>query len=201
MDTIQQKLDRVETLWKDCNKCDLSAQRRNVVFWKGNHRARLAVIGEAPGEQEDKRGEPFIGEAGELFDSLCESAGLEPWDTFICNVVGCHPPRNRKPRVEEVKLCRARIYAMLATVKPAAMLLLGSTALETFTAQTSITILRGRIFTVKMSWKRRELVIPAVATLHPGFLLRHKDVKLKRAVVNDIRTAMELASPSFVEGD
>jgi DNA polymerase len=202
MDAVENKLANIEKRWRKCRKCGLYKTRSNVVFWRGNHKASLVIIGEAPGAQEDMQGEPFIGEAGDLFEDLCEKInGPEPWSSFICNTVGCRPPSNRKPRPEEVKSCRARLYAMLMAVKPKAVLLLGSTALESLTPYTGIMKMRGQQIRIKFEWKNREVEIPAVPTLHPGYLLRNRDVKIKRLVVSDIRTAWELASPSYIEGD
>lgn len=199
------KVERTVRRWSDCTKCGLCESRRRVVFWRGNEIARLAVVGEAPGavEDEDPRGQPFLGEAGELFDELCESVmGPEPWDMFVCNTVGCRPPGNRKPRPEEFRACAPRLYSMLAAVRPKALLLLGASPLEFLTPQRRITEWRGREVRVSFPWKGGTLEFPAVPTLHPGFLLRTRDKRLERTVAADIRQAWELAAGgSYLEGD
>ena len=203
MGDVNKKLERIAGRWRDCTACALHKSRTQVVFWRGNDTGRLAVIGEAPGRNEDETGQPFQGEAGELFDEICESVvGPEPWDMFICNVVGCRPPKNRKPTKEELEACRTRLYSMLAVVKPRALLLLGNTALKALTPHEKVTEWRGRHIKVKVPWKSGELVFPAVATLHPGFLLRVRDKKVKRLVAHDIRQAWELAQDGgWVDGE
>lgn len=202
MDEKATRLERVTSRWKGCRRCELAQERRNIVFWGGSHRGRLGVIGEAPGEQEDKRGKPFVGEAGALFDEMCEKVmGPEPWDLFVCNTVGCRPPKNRKPSQEEWQACRARLYGMLWAVRPRALLLLGSTALRLLTPHEKITEWRGQIIEVKIPWKSGELKFPAVPTLHPGFMLRVRDKKVERTVAHDIGTAWSLAQDgSWLEG-
>jgi DNA polymerase len=200
----QAKLDTIAKRWKGCKRCELHKGRHNVVFWRGNLRGKLlGVIGEAPGEAEDLRGEPFLGDAGKLFDELCEKAGgPEPWDMFVCNMVGCRPPRNRPPTREEWAACKGRLYSMLAVVRPKALLLLGSTALSCLTPKTKVTECRGQQVQVSIPWKSGELVFPAIPTLHPGFLLRTRDRKIEKAMVHDIREAWALAQGGgWVEGD
>lgn len=202
MSDAASKLDRVVRRWRNCEACRLCKERTRVVFWRGNHIGKLAVVGEAPGAVEDERGEPFLGDAGALFDELCESVlGPEPWDMFVCNTVGCRPPGNRKPRPDEFRACRARLYAMLAAVRPNAALLLGASPLEFLTPHRRITEWRGRQVRVSFPWKGGKIEIPAVPTLHPGFLLRTRDARLNRAVAADIREAWSLAADSYLKGD
>lgn len=202
------KLDRIERLWKDCKKCDLHKTRKQVVFWRGHPQARLMIIGEAPGEMEDRRGQPFIGQAGQLFDELCEKAVVgdsppEPWSVFIANTIGCRPPKNRKPTINEFVKCEARLYAMVAAVEPQVLLLLGGTALSMLTGETKIMKSAGKLIEVKFEWKRRMRVYKAIPTLHPAFLLRNrKNTELINAVVSHIQAAWEMAQPGgWVERD
>lgn len=200
---VAKGLSRIENRWRNCDRCLLHKSRTNVVFWSGNSDARLVVIGEAPGAREDEQGKPFVGQAGELFDELSDSVkGPEPWDVLICNCLGCRPPSNRKPFPEELQCCRNRLYAMLAIVQPKALLLLGGTALEFLTGVHGIMKARGQVLKATTHWKKRELEWKAVATLHPAYLLRNRDKRLRRLVASDIRTAWELAQPSsYLEGD
>lgn len=197
------KLERIERRWQGCRKCSLCESRSRVVFWRGNEYGKLAVVGEAPGATEDETGRPFEGEAGALFDEVSAGVtGPEPWDMFVCNVVGCRPPKNRKPAAEEWEACKVRLYSMLAVVRPKAVLLLGGSALSALTPHRKVTEWRGRHIKVKVPWKSGELVFPAVATLHPGFLLRIRDNKVRRLIAHDIRQAWELAQGGgWVEGD
>jgi uracil-DNA glycosylase family 4 len=206
MDTS--KLDRIQRLWSDCQKCDLCKTRKQVVFWRGHPQARLAIIGEAPGEMEDRRGKPFLGQAGELFEELCEKAvpngvSPEPWSVFICNTIGCRPPKNRKPTIKEFMACESRLYAMIAAVNPRMLLLLGGTALEMLTGQSKIMEAAGKTIEVEFEWKRRPRIYKAIPTLHPGFILRNRNnERIASAVVSHIRAAWELSQDgSWVEGD
>lgn len=201
MTTVENKLKKIEKRWKNCSKCDLCKDRNNVVFWRGNPDSNLMIIGEAPGKNEDEIGVPFVGIAGDLFDELCnEVNGPEPWSSFICNTIGCRPPKNRKPKIDEFKACRARLYSMIYAVNPNAILLLGSTALEFLTPHNGVMSLRGNQIKVDFVWKKRKMSYPAIPTLHPAYLLRNRSVKFRRLVLNDIRTAWELSSPSFLNG-
>lgn len=202
------KLDRVQRLWSGCKKCELHKTRKQVVFWRGHPQARLAIIGEAPGEMEDRRGKPFLGQAGQLFDEICQEAVVgdsppEPWSVFVCNTLGCRPPGNRKPTVNEFVKCEARLYSMIAAVDPQVLLLLGSTALMMLTGETSIMKHAGQVMEVEFEWKRRPRTYKAIPTLHPGFLLRNRNNReVRNAVVSHIRTAWEMAQPGgWVEGD
>lgn len=206
MDTS--KLDRIQSLWKDCKKCGLHETRNQVVFWRGHPQARLAIIGEAPGEMEDRRGKPFLGKAGQLFDELCAKAIVgsvppEPWNVFIANVIGCRPPKNRKPTVNEFLACEARLYAMIAAVDPKVLLLLGGTALMMLTGDAEIMKRAGSVVDVEFEWRRRPHIYKAVPTLHPGFLLRNKNNSgVMNAVVTHIRTAWMMAQPGgWLEGE
>lgn len=205
MDTT--KLDKICKIWGDCQRCNLHKTRNQIVFWCGHPQARLVIIGEAPGEMENRRGKPFIGQAGELFDELCAKATIrnispEPWNVCIMNVVGCRPPKNRKPTINEFLACEARLYAMITAVNPQVLLLLGGTALMMLTGESRVMKLAGHVIDVEFEWKRRMRSYKAIPTLHPGFLLRNRDKKITAAVVSHIRAAWEMAQPGgWVEGD
>ena len=115
----------------NCQKCGLSKSRTNIVVDRGNPEAKIMVIGEAPGENEDLQGKAFIGRAGKLFDQVLASIGLDSnQDLFIANVVKCRPPENRKPQEEEVLACHPFLKKQIDLVKPKVILLLGATALK-----------------------------------------------------------------------
>lgn len=150
----------------DCTACALSGTRRNTVFGVGNPSAPWMIIGEAPGAEEDARGDPFVGQAGQLLDAMLLSVGLQrSRDVFIANVLKCRPPGNRNPEPDEVARCLPHLLRQVALVKPRLILLMGRFAahamLET---DASIASLRGRVHQVAAT--------PAIVTYHPAYLLR-----------------------------
>jgi len=203
MASKQKKLELIEKTWGDCERCDLATGRKQVVFGKGNFESKLAIIGEAPGAQEDEEGKPFVGSSGVRFDELCEEAGLEPWDSYICNVIGCRPPNNRPPSDEEIEVCFGRITSLLGVMKPKALLLLGGTALRAMTGLSKITTYQGKELQASITWQGQVLTFAAVATFHPSYLLRNRgDKELENKVIRDIRLAHGLSKgSSWVEGD
>ncbi len=115
----------------NCQKCSLCKSRTNIVVDRGNPQAKIMVIGEAPGENEDLQGKAFVGRAGQLFDSVMKSIGLDTnVDMLICNVAKCRPPENRAPRPEEAKACFPFLTHQIKLVKPKIIILLGATALK-----------------------------------------------------------------------
>lgn len=148
-----------------CTSCRLSEGRRNVVFGTGNPAAEVVVIGEAPGAEEDRTGEPFVGRAGKLLDLLLLSAGLPREQVYICNVLKCRPPNNRDPEPDEVTACSSFLHRQLTLIEPRVLLAVGKFAAQLLAAsQESIGSLRGRVHTYRD--------IPLVATYHPSYLLR-----------------------------
>ncbi len=115
----------------NCTKCSLSESRRHIVVDRGNPEAKVLMIGEAPGENEDIQGKAFVGRAGQLLDGMLRETGIEPnQDTLIVNVVKCRPPENRAPKQEEVDQCFPFLKRQIALVKPKIIVLLGATALK-----------------------------------------------------------------------
>jgi len=196
----EKKIKKVIARWKDCEKCILHKKRKQVVFWRGNVNARIALLGEAPGAVEDQAGEPFRGLSGKLLDGLLDRAGLEPWDIFACNIVGCHPPKNRTPLLSEIDICKIRMFSMLRIVKPEVLLLLGGTALYAMTGVKLIAKERGKIYNVTYEWKNKKHSIRAIPTFHPAYLLRNRREELKRVVISDINKAIEISQDgSYLE--
>jgi DNA polymerase len=148
----------------------LKATATNLVFADGNPKARLMLIGEAPGAEEDRRGLPFVGAAGQLLDRMLAAIGRDRNDSYITNIVNWRPPGNRKPSPAEMQLCRPFIERHIALIDPAVIILLGDTAARTLTGRTEgITRLRGRWF----AWTKPDgAAIPMLPTFHPAFLLR-----------------------------
>lgn len=149
-----------------CQACPLAATRRQTVFGRGNPEARWMLVGEAPGEQEDRQGEPFVGRAGQLLDNMLSALGLDrDRDVYIANVVKCRPPGNRNPEQAEIAACRGYLDAQIAHVKPDIILALGRFAAQTLLgSDEAIGRLRGK--------EHRLGTIPLIATFHPAYLLR-----------------------------
>jgi DNA polymerase len=154
----------------------LKATATNLVFADGNPQAKLMLIGEAPGAEEDRRGLPFVGAAGQLLDRMLAAIGRDRTNSYITNIVNWRPPGNRKPSPAEMSLCRPFIERHIALVDPAVIVLLGDTAAKTLTNRTEgITRLRGRWF----AWAKPDSAdtIPVMPTFHPAFLLRSPSQK------------------------
>ncbi|MEB3199590.1 MAG: uracil-DNA glycosylase [Synechococcaceae cyanobacterium] len=156
----------------DCRRCGLAAGRRQVVVSRGNPRARLMVIGEGPGAQEDASGLPFVGRAGQLLDQMLASVGLDSnADAYICNVVKCRPPDNRRPTPEEMAACRPWLAEQIAAVNPALILLAGATAMEgVLGVKGGITRLRGQWHQGSDEALAGRWLMPV---FHPSYLLRN----------------------------
>ena len=156
----------------DCRRCPLASGRQQVVVSRGNPAARLMVIGEGPGAQEDAQGLPFVGRAGQLLDQMLASVGLDSnRDAYICNVVKCRPPDNRKPTPEEMAACRPWLQEQIALVDPPLIVLAGATAME------GVLGVKGGITRLRGQWRQGEgeaLVGRWLMPIfHPSYLLRN----------------------------
>ncbi len=168
-----------------CTRCELSATRTQVVFGTGHTGSSLVVVGEAPGEQEDVRGEPFVGRSGTLLRRvLSEETGVDPDDCCIVNVVKCRPPGNRDPRPAEVAACRPWLDEQFEVVDPSVVLTVGNFASRLLLdTREGITRLRGRSY----PWRSAHLV----PTLHPAAVLRGGAAAMER-FRSDVRLAGSL---------
>jgi len=167
----------------DCRRCPLSEGRTNLVFGVGDPNADLVFVGEAPGRDEDIKGEPFVGQAGQLLTRIISAMGLSREDVYICNVIKCRPPGNRDPLPPEIEMCEPFLRAQLSIIKPRAICTLGSFASQTLLkSEVRISRLRGQL--------RDYNGIPLMPTYHPSFLLRNPHAK--REVWEDIQKLMEL---------
>jgi DNA polymerase len=154
-----------------CTKCDeLAARRTQTVFGVGNPAPRLCFLGEAPGADEDRQGEPFVGRAGQLLTRIIEACGMRREDVYILNVLKCRPPDNRTPLPHEVHNCRPYLDRQLAILEPEYICCVGSVAAQTL-LETDVTIgkLRGKLHEYRG--------IPVVCTYHPAYLLRNPAAK------------------------
>lgn len=139
-------LASIEAALAGCSKCPLCEGRTNIVFGSGSESARVMIVGEAPGKNEDLKGEPFVGAAGKLLDELLECAGLARKDVYIANVLKCRPPSNRDPRTEEIEQCSDYLRAQTRAISPDVIVTLGNFATR-FILKTDkgITALRGQV--------------------------------------------------------
>ncbi|KVO77052.1 uracil-DNA glycosylase [Burkholderia ubonensis] len=157
----------------DCTRCRLCEKRTNTVFGVGDREADWMLIGEAPGENEDKQGEPFVGQAGKLLDNMLQSLSLERGaNVYIANVIKCRPPGNRNPEPDEVARCEPYLQRQVALVKPKLIVALGRFAAQTLLkTDASIASLRGRVHAYEG--------VPVIVTYHPAYLLRSLQDKSK----------------------
>jgi DNA polymerase len=175
-------LDQVREELGECTRCKLHKGRKNIVFGVGNPRARLMFVGEAPGEDEDIQGFPFVGKAGQLLTKMIEAMGLRRDDVYICNTVKCRPPNNRNPEPDEMLACEPFLKGQLGAVQPSVIVTLGKFAAQALLReQTPITRLRGQ-------WRQYE-GIPVMPTFHPAYLLRSPGEKGK--VWEDLKQVMQ----------
>ncbi|MGI9590423.1 MAG: uracil-DNA glycosylase [Myxococcota bacterium] len=181
-------LEQVRESLGDCTRCRLHEGRTNLVFGDGNPDADLMFVGEGPGEQEDRRGLPFVGRAGELLTQMIEKGlGIPRSDVYICNVVKCRPPGNRTPLADEVSTCSPFLDGQIAAVKPRVIVALGKPAAS---------LLLGRdvpITRVRGTWHEYK-GIPLMPTLHPAFVLRQYTAENRRKVWDDLKSALARAS-------
>ena len=158
-----------------CRACSLCETRKQTVFGVGNTRADWMLIGEAPGAEEDARGEPFVGQAGRLLDNMLASLGMSregetPKSVYIANVLKCRPPGNRNPQPEEVSKCEPFLLRQIELVAPALIVVMGRFAAQSLLGtDASIASLRGKPHRINVAGRQ----IPVVVTYHPAYLLRN----------------------------
>ena len=157
-----------------CTRCALSSTRTQTVFGVGDERARWLIVGEAPGAEEDRQGEPFVGPAGQLLTAMLKAIGLAREQVFIANILKCRPPRNRDPLPEEVACCLPYLQRQIALIKPSLMLVVGRIAAQNLLrTELSVAKLRGSVH------RYGALNTPLIVTYHPAYLLRQPADKAK----------------------
>lgn len=168
-----------------CTKCELHQTRTQTVFGVGNPQADWLVIGEAPGADEDKQGEPFVGRAGQLLNSMLLAMGLKREQVFIANILKCRPPNNRDPKPEEVVACESYLRQQIELIKPKVILAVGRIAAQNLLkVDTPIGKMRGN------QYQYPDSELPVIVTYHPAYLLRSP--REKRKVWEDLKAAMRL---------
>ena len=169
-----EKLKKLQKKIKLITNCDLKKNANNLVFADGNYNAKVMIIGEGPGANEDKEGKPFVGRAGKLLDKMLASIKLDRTKVYISNVVNYRPPENRRPTEEEIKRYLPYLKSHIEIIDPKILLLLGSTALNTLIGnEVVISKARGK-------WIQKEIGAAKpwiIASFHPAFLMRQPEQK------------------------
>jgi uracil-DNA glycosylase family 4 len=177
--------DELAEAVRGCRLCGLCETRTQTVFGVGNRSARLMVVGEAPGAEEDRQGEPFVGRAGLLLNAMLRAAGFERRDVYIANVLKCRPPHNRDPSDEEAGRCLPYLRRQIELVDPDVILCVGRIAAQRLLGTDQpIGRLRGRVHDLGG--------VPVVATYHPAYLLRSPGEKRKSW--EDLKLALKALS-------
>lgn len=167
----RETLEKIREDLGDCQRCKLSGGRKTIVFGSGNPKAEIVFVGEGPGADEDEQGLPFVGRAGQLLTDMIEKGLKIPRsEVYICNIVKCRPPQNRKPEKDEVAACRQFMERQIDAIHPRIICALGATAAETLLdTKESMGRLRGKWYEFHG--------IPLIVTYHPAFLLRDPSKK------------------------
>lgn len=177
----RETVDQVRAGLGDCQRCQLGRSRTGLVFGGGNPRARLVFIGEAPGEEEERCGEPFVGEAGELLSKIIQAMGFAREEIYVCTLLKCRPPEDRSPLPEEIEACLPFLRRQLEAIGPEVIVALGTLAAQTLLqTKEPISRLRGRFH----DWHGFRLM----PTFHPAFLLQN--AAMKREVWTDMQQVM-----------
>ena len=183
--------DELRSTVASCRRCELHRHRTQTVFGVGSRDADWMIIGEAPGAEEDRRGEPFVGRAGKLLDEMLRSVGLDRSSVFIANILKCRPPNNRDPAAEEATSCRAYLERQIELIKPKLILAVGRIAAQNLLhSDAAVGRMRGQVHLLPTGQ------IPVVVTYHPAYLLRSPsqkqkawdDLCLARQAVNESQT-------------
>ncbi len=175
-------LESIRTDIGNCKRCALSEKRTSIVFGAGDPKARLVFVGEGPGFEEDKSGEPFVGAAGKLLTKIIEAINLNREKVYICNIIKCRPPGNRNPMPDEIKTCYPFLKRQLSVIKPDFICALGTFAAQTLLeTKQPISKLRGHFHDY--------MGIKVMPTYHPAYLLRNANKK--RDVWEDMKMLMK----------
>ena len=167
---------------RQCTKCGLHKARTQAVFARGNPEAELCFVGEGPGADEDQQGFPFVGKAGQLLDKMIGAMGFGREEVYVCNIVKCRPPDNRKPEPDEMAACKPYLREQLEILNPKVIVALGATAVE------GLIGMSGGITRIRGQWKLYR-TIPVMPTFHPAYLLRNP--VSKREVWADLQAVLK----------
>ncbi len=178
-------LSEIEKEIAQCKKCPLFSTRKNYVFGEGSMDAEIMFIGEAPGEEEDNQGRPFVGKAGKKLTEMIKAMGFEREDVFIANIVKCRPPGNATPTPQIRRTCFPYLQKQIAIIKPKVLIALGNVAAQTLLdTKETITRLRGKF--------GKYQGIPVMPTYHPSYVIRNYTVAVRKAVWEDLKKVLAL---------
>lgn len=182
-------LDELEKIVAVCTLCGLHETRTQTVFGTGAQNADWLIIGEAPGADEDRKGEPFVGRAGQLLNNMLRAIGLAREEVYIANILKCRPPRNRDPQADEINSCRPYLRQQIDLIQPKIILAMGRVAAQSLLGTGApIGRMRGQRYIYE------DTGIPVVATYHPAYLLRSP--QQKRKAWEDLKFAVEVRKSS-----
>ena len=189
---MSQKLEIVKGKVIECTKCDLCKTRTNSVPGKGNFKSSVIFVGEAPGRNEDKNGEPFVGVAGKKLSAALEDAGISREDVYITNIVKCRPPKNRVPTTIERSTCQEYLKQEIAIIKPKIICILGNTAFNSLLGGSEITKFRGKI--VKKDNQVYFLTVHPAATIYNQELIKvlKKDISKLFDLITELKNNKEI---------
>jgi len=185
---LPESLNEVKVDLGECTRCRLHSHRTHIVFGEGSPSARVVLVGEGPGREEDRLGRPFVGPAGKLLEHIIAAVGWRRQEVYICNVIKCRPPKNRDPLPDEIESCGPFLRRQLRAIRPQAILAVGSFAAQfLLSTQQPISRLRNQVYQFEG--------IPVVPTYHPAYLLRNP--LQKRQAWEDVQLLLSLVQ----EGD
>jgi DNA polymerase len=180
---VQQRLHVLQDTVSGCTRCALHQGRTQTVFARGTGTVGLCFVGEGPGADEDAQGFPFVGKAGQLLDKMIVAMGMTRDEVYVCNIVKCRPPNNRKPEPEEMAACVPYLHEQLELLNPQVIVALGATAVQGLLGTSEgITRMRGK-------WKLYRGKVPVMPTFHPAYLLRQPEAK--REVWADLQAVLQ----------
>ncbi|HEX2879221.1 MAG TPA: uracil-DNA glycosylase family protein [Polyangiaceae bacterium] len=180
---VVQRLQVLQEAVRQCTRCGLHQGRTQTVFARGTGSVGLCFVGEGPGADEDAQGFPFVGKAGQLLDKMITAMGMTRDEVYVCNIVKCRPPNNRKPEPEEMSACVPYLHEQLELINPQVIVALGATAVQGLLGSSEgITRMRGK-------WKLYRGKVPVMPTFHPAYLLRQPEAK--REVWADLQAVLQ----------
>lgn len=187
INTLETRVIALKTLADEVSQCqrcpELSSTRTQTVFGVGPADAEIMFVGEAPGADEDRQGEPFVGAAGQMLNRIITASGLKRSDIFICNILRCRPPGNRTPKPDECANCREYLEKTISLVQPKIIIAWGAVAAQNLLkTSTGITKLRGQMYDFNG--------IPVICTFHPASLLEGRSPQNKKFVWEDMKTML-----------
>ncbi len=184
IDLKQRLLQKVKEEVFSCKRCPLFSTKTNYVFGEGNINAKIMFVGEAPGEDEDKQGKPFVGKAGQLLTKMIKAMGYKREEVYIANILKCRPPGNKTPDKNLRRTCFPYLQKQIAIIKPEVIVALGKVAAQTLLdTEVKISKLRG-------VWGEYQ-GIPVMSTYHPAYILRNYTQKVRREAWEDLKKVME----------